>query len=60
MTVVLTGNKKTNIIIEKALSRLHCLKKLKSFDVRPDLLQMFFCSVVVSFWDMAVFAGEET
>ena len=44
----------TKNIIKKPHSRLQCLRTLRSVDVRPDVLQMFFCSTVVSI----LFAGE--
>ena len=34
----LNWKENTNTIIKKAHSCLHCLRKLRSFDVRPDIL----------------------
>ena len=38
----------TNAVLKKAQTRLFCLRKLKSFDVKKDLLQLFYSSVLSS------------
>ena len=44
----LSWKQNTNVVLTKANTRLFCLRKLKSFNVRQELLQMFYSSVVSS------------
>lgn len=38
----------TDAIVKKTNTRMYCLRKLRSFNVAPQLLQMFYSSVVCS------------
>ena len=44
----LSWNENTQIIIKKANSRLYCLRKLHTFNVNRNILQLFFSSVLCS------------
>ena len=44
----LSWHANTDQIIKKAHTRLYCLRKLRSFSVRNDILQMFYLSTVGS------------
>ena len=44
----LSWKQNTNVVLKKANTRLFCLRKLKSFNIRQELLQMFYSSVVSS------------
>ncbi len=45
---VLSWTQNTNATVRKAHSRLFCLRKLRSFDVRQELLQIFYFSSISS------------
>ena len=44
----LSWKENTDHIVKKLHSRMYCLRKLKSFNVQQELLQMFYSSVVCS------------
>ena len=44
----LTWSENTDEIIKKAHSRLFCMRKLSSFNVSKDILQMFYLSTIMS------------
>ena len=44
----LSWNDNTQVILKKANTRLYCLRKLKTFNVKRDILQLFFSSVLCS------------
>jgi hypothetical protein len=44
----LNWKQNTEAIVKKANTRLYCLRKLRSFNVSSQLLQMFYCSSIVS------------
>ena len=44
----LSWRENTDHIVKKVHSRLYCLRKLRSFNVQQELLQMFYSSVVCS------------
>jgi hypothetical protein len=44
----LSWHANTDQILKKAHTRMYCLRKLRSFSVREDILQMFFLSTVGS------------
>lgn len=42
----LTWGDHIDIVIKRLNSRLYCLRKLANFDVRPEILSMFYCSII--------------
>ena len=48
LAVSLSCKENTNIIVNKTYSRSYCLKKLRSFDISPKILQMFFTCFISS------------
>ena len=44
----LSWNENTQTILKKANSRLYCLRKLQTFNINRDILQLFYSSVLCS------------
>ncbi|KAJ8047999.1 hypothetical protein HOLleu_00144 [Holothuria leucospilota] len=42
----LTWGDHVDIVIKRLNSRLYCLRKLANFDVHPEILSMFYCSII--------------
>ena len=43
----LNWKENTNTIIQKAYSCIQCLRKLRSFDIRPDFFSFCFCFLLL-------------
>ena len=48
LAVSFSCKENTNTIVKKTYSRSCCLKKLRSFDICPKILQMFFTCFILS------------
>ena len=56
MDDTLCWHQHTDYLIKKMNSRIFCLRKLRKFNVRNDILQVFYTSIIASVWNYCVCA----